>query len=224
MRLKLGPSSQGERERAKEDTQGERERERERDCESVCVSVFVRTWLHVHVLKCLECVSLYAIEYALCRHLHRLWHIHRGAGCDMKSASSSASGSVPLWIQKSVLWHGPFTSSPACSTIYLCTLWSRAVCAGFGLLAASGFLPVTEREREREVLPLLTYCQAMLGLLWQQDTGHQWMCGEWERIPIYPSVWRNQSIKSVLSIMWLYGGKYTTEAKTEHRTEQPTPL
>lgn len=30
-------------------------------------------------------------------------------------------------------------------------------------------------DREREVLPLQTYCQAMLGLLWQQDARNQWM-------------------------------------------------
>lgn len=121
----------------------------------MCVSVFARTLVHVHVLECLECVSLCAIEYALCRHLNIFWRIHSGAGCDMKSASSSASSSVPRWIQKSVLWHGPFTSSPACSTIYLYTLWSHAVCAGFGFLAASGFLPVTERERGSAITNLL---------------------------------------------------------------------
>lgn len=38
----------------------------------------------------------------------------------------------------------PFTGSPACSTIYLFMLWSRAVCAGVGFLASSGYFSVAE--------------------------------------------------------------------------------
>lgn len=48
MRLKLGPSSQGGRERAKEDTQGKRESE---SCESVCICIceYLSACMHARV-------------------------------------------------------------------------------------------------------------------------------------------------------------------------------
>lgn len=158
MRLKLGPSSQREQRRT----------HRARDGLCVCVSVFLHTWAHIRVLSVLS-VHLY---------VHLNMHFvgasidaftdafTDGAECDMKSVSSSASGSVPHWIQKAVLWHGPFTSRPACSIIYLCMLWSRAVCTRFGFLAAFALLHLRERD----------FLHPMMALLWQQDTCHQWMC------------------------------------------------
>lgn len=177
MRLKLGPSSQGEWERAKEDTQG---KGRQRLWESVAMCVCVCVYLiQVSGACTYVCVCM---SVSLCAQLNMHFvgtytdsDIHRGAGCDMKSASSRASGSVPLWIHKSVSWNGPFTSSPACSAIYPCMLWSRDVSAGvWAFLAALGYLPVTDRKREAEAegeaLLWQIHCQAMVELLQQQDT------------------------------------------------------
>lgn len=183
MRLKLGPSSQRGRERESKGGHGGKDR----DFESVCVCICSHLSAHIHEFERFRCVFLYAIENSLCRHLHRFWHIHRGAACDMKSASSSASSCAPLWIQKSVLWHGPFTSSSACSTIYLCALWSRAVGAGFGFLAASGYLPATARES----FSLPSYDWVV------EATRHSalGMCGEWGSIVICWSVFTNHRVE-----------------------------
>lgn len=218
MRLKLGPSSQGEREGAKQDTQGRRGRPWE--CVRLNLSVSERACMCWSALSVCLCIAL---EYALCRHLHRFWHIHRGAGCDMKSASSSASGSVPLWIQKSVLWHGPFTSSPACSSIYLCVLWSRAVCAGFGF-SGCFWLSAWDRERENE-RERKRFCHYRLtakpcwGCCGNKTLGTSGCVVNEEEYRFIHLFAKKKFLWNVLSIMWLNGDKHSAEGYTEHSAD-----
>lgn len=91
MRLKLGPSSQAERERAKEDTQGERGTVCVYSC--LCVPEFTYMVLSVFC----ACVSLYIVEYALWRDLHRMWHEVGFIRCQQLCGSLDSEVSLMTW-------------------------------------------------------------------------------------------------------------------------------
>lgn len=151
----------------------------DRDRESVGLTICVHLTAHVNVLE--WAFLLCAVKSALCRYLHRFWHTHREARCDIKSASSSAGDNAPLWIQKVSRMTWPIHQQLNmfhCLSVY--AVESCCLCWDWLFLGVSGHLPVTQRER-------VYCCQAAKRLLWQQDTGHPAMCGAWDSIQISPS-------------------------------------
>ena len=201
MRLKLGPSSQGEWERAKEDTQGKIERDRERERErvrktAVCVCVCVYLCVPKYMFMCLS---------VLCVGLCMLLHMHfvgTSTGFDTSTEERGVTWTHPVPAAlclsrfRSQSYDMAHSAAAQHAALFICVHCGAVLSVlglGFWLLLAICL-------REREVLPLQTDCQVMLGLLWQQDTGHQRMCGEWGRIPIYPSVSREENLYEMYSV------------------------
>lgn len=132
MRLKLGPSSQGERERAKEDTQARGDRDW-RESVSMCTGC-VLTWVcHLAVQQSdMHFVRLYAGPG-----IHRGVRLIRGpcSSVPLRShshemAHSPAAQHAPLFIR---VRHGAVMSVPSLR--------------GFFCVCALGYLPVTKRKR-----------------------------------------------------------------------------
>lgn len=157
MRLKLGPSSQAERERESEG--GHTGRERDSVCVYSCLCVPEFTYMVLSVF-CV-CVSVYS------------WI------CTLEAPPQNVTWSrlhpVPaaLWLsgfrsQSYDMAHSPAAQHAPLFICVRCGAMLSALGLGFWPLLA---ISLWQSER-------VSHCQAKMGLLWQQDTGHQWMCGK----------------------------------------------